>query len=243
MAANSKKNIAIGTQWGEGQLSLDTLLPISASSITQPAEAGSNVEAEDIPLSMTGATGAPAPNGSAVSQIQIPGMNDGRKGIGEMKPETQNGGDPPVVGRKPTGSDSAAQLFLHRQEWSEEDSLKVAIDLTSISASSVRYFEMGQDNAFHIGHVTKHDEDGFYLYTESQSHLSINGEPITGDPAKISGVLANYQFGGMTAVLAYLDSIKSDHLDEEPEGSQSLQANSPEHLKVNSPTENGDEVE
>lgn len=155
----------------------------------------------------------------------------------------QNGGDPPVVGRKPTGSDCAAPLFIANGEWSKEDSLKSAIDLTCVSPSSVRYFEMGQDNAFHIGHVAKHDADGFYLYTESQSHLSINGQPITGDPAKISGVLANYQFGGMTAVLAYLDSIKSDDFIEEPEGSESLAANSPEHLKVNSPTDNGDEVD
>lgn len=60
---------------------------------------------------MTGATGAPAPE-SAVSQIQIPGINDGRKVIGKMKPETRNCGDSPVVGRKPTCSDSAAQLSL-----------------------------------------------------------------------------------------------------------------------------------
>ena len=242
MGRNASKNIAIGTQQGEGQVSQCTVVPISASSFTQPAEAGRNVEAENIPLSMTGATCVPAPE-SAVSQIQIPGINDGRKGIGEMKPETQNGGDPPVVGRKPTGSDKAAPLFLHRQEWSEEDSLKLAIDITSISPSSVRYFEMGQDNAFHIGHVTKHDEDGFYLYTESQSHLSINGQPITGDPAKISGVLANYQFGGMTAVLAYLESLESIDSDAEPEGSECLPANSPEHLIDNPTSENGDDVE
>ena len=154
--------------------------------------------------------------------------------------EFGNGGNPPVVGRKPTGSDSAAQLFLHPKEWSEEDSLKLAIDLTSINPSSVRYFEMGRDNAFHIGHVTKHEEDGFYLYTESQSHLSINGQPVTGDPAKISGVLANYQFGGMTAVNAYLESLECEDSDEEPEGSESLQANSPEHMSINSASESGD---
>ena len=157
--------------------------------------------------------------------------------------EFENGGVPPVVGRKPTGSDNAAQLFLHRQVWSEEDSLKVAIDLTSISASSVRYFEMGQDNAFHIGHVTKHDEDGFYLYTESQSHLSINGQSVTGDPAKISGVLANYQFGGMKAVNAFLESLECDYSDEELEGSQCLPANSPEDLNIDSTSENGESVE
>ncbi len=115
MGRNASKNIAVGTQQGEGQVSQCTVVPISASSITQPAEAGSNVEVGNLPLSMTGATGAPAPE-SAVSQIQIPDTNVGRKGFGEMKPETQNCGDSPVVGRKPTGSDSVAQLSLASDE-------------------------------------------------------------------------------------------------------------------------------
>jgi hypothetical protein len=186
MAANSKKNITVGTQWGEGQVSLDTLLPISASSFTQPAEAGSNVEVGNIPLSMTGATGAPAPE-SAVSQIQIPDTNVGRKGFGEMKPETQNGGDPPMVASKPTGNSSVAQLSLASEEICTDKGLVVQ-----------------QDN------LNSHNPDLAYLDSSE-----------------------------FDAIEAFFESFVFVDSDEELEGSQSLQANSPEPVTIESTQRGG----
>jgi len=101
MAANSKKNIVGGTQRGEGQVSHDTVVPISASSFTHAAEAATNVET-DIPLSMTGATGASAPNGSADSQVPGTGENSQRKKGRKMKPMKKDGGEPPAVEPNPT---------------------------------------------------------------------------------------------------------------------------------------------
>lgn len=241
MAANSKKNIAIGTQWGEGQVSLDTLLSISASSITQPAEAGSNVEAENIPLSMTGATGVPAPE-SAVSQIQLPGMIDGRKGTGKMTPESQNGGDPPVVGRKPTGSDSAAPLFLtHRH--SESDVLETVSGLFGFDQPDPDDVDFGGECTIDIGGCYLADGPRFQVWYRHQIWIDVDHNPLKVEPEVVGNVLANYEYGGIDAVEAYLESLECNDSDEEPEGSQSLPANSPEHLKVNSQTENGDEVD
>ena len=44
----------------------------------------------------------------------------------------------------------------------------------------------------------------------------------------------------MTAVNAYLESLERDDSDEEPEGSESLPANSPEHVIITPALENGD---
>ena len=52
----------------------------------------------------------------------------------------------------------------------------------------------------------------------------------------------NYKLLGAEAVFAYLASRNGDS-DEEPEGSRSLQANSPEHLIDNPASGNGDDVE
>ena len=170
MAANSKKNIAIGTQWEEGQVSLDTLLSISASSITQPAEAGSNVEAENISLSMTGATGAPAPE-SAVSQIQIPDTNVGRKGIGEMKPESQNGGDPPVVVFVPTSGKQTLVAHLKSRHETHGYSEGIADEV------QVALVKMAMErNGLTIEQVSSDVEDNHYLMS-----IQVTDQVVIGD--------------------------------------------------------------
>jgi len=243
MAANSKKNIVGGTQRGEGQVSHDTVVPISASSFTHPAEAGTNVETENIPLSMTGANGAPAPSGSAVSQIQIPGIKDGRKGIGEMKPETPNGGNPPVVGRKPTGSEPAAPLFLPHRGWEEEElELKIRMML-HVDLDEVDSVDFGERCTIDTSGIEYGDGKGLVLWSCKHYFLYIDGEEVVVEQDTLGNVLANYEFGGSEAVNAYLASLESVDSDEELEGSQCLPANSPENLNIDSTSENGESVE
>ncbi len=239
MAANSKKNIIGGTQRGEGQVSHDTVVPISASSFTYAAEAATNVET-DIPLSMTGATGASAPNGSAVSQIQIPDIKDGRKGIGEMKPETPNGGDPLVVGRKPTGSDNAAHLYLHPKEWNEEVVLETAESMFGIDLASAESVDFCTDDcSVELGHCVFADGAELQVWTQTKVFVDYRQNVVHLSCNELGDMLANYQYGGIEAVDAYFASL-IEGSDEELEGSQCLPANSPEQVIITSALENGD---
>ncbi len=227
MAANCKKNIAVGTLRGDGQVSLNTVLPISSSFFTHPAEAGINVETEKIPLSMTGVNGAPAPSESAVSQIQIPDMKDGRKGIGEMKPDTPNGGDPLVVGPNPTGSDSAAQLFLPHRGWEEEELVLKIRMMLHVDLDEVDTVDFGERCTIDTSGIEYGDGKGLELWSCKHYFLYINGEEVVVEHDTLGNVLANYEFGGSEAVNAYLQSLERVDSDDEPEGSQSLAANSP----------------
>lgn len=238
MGRNASKNIAIGTQQGEGQVSQCTVVPISASSLCNAADAATNVETDIIPLSMTGATGAPAPE-SAVSQIQIPGINDGRKGIGDMKPETPNGGDPPVVGRKPTGSDKAAPLFFAHRQWDEEELAEKIRTLLHVDLDEVDSLDFGDRCTFEATGVEYADGKGLVLWSCKHYFLYINGEEVVVDQDELANVLVNYKLLGAEAVFAYLASRNGDS-DEEHEGSKSLPANSPEHVHIDSALENGD---
>lgn len=227
MAARSKKNIAVGTQRGEGQVSQCTVVPISASSFTQPAEAGSNVEAGVFPISMPGATGVPAPNETAVSQFQIPGIKDGRKGIGEMKPDTPNGGDPLVVGPNPTGSEPAAPLYLHPKEWDEEVVLETAESMFGIDLTSAESVDFCTDDcSVELGHCVFADGAELQVWTQMKVFVDYRQNLVHLNSNEFGDMLANYQYGGIEAVDAYFESLIEES-DEEPEGSQSLAANSP----------------
>ena len=242
MAARSKKNIAVGTQRGEGQVSQCTVVPISASSFTQPAEAGNNVEAGFFPISMPGATGVPAPE-SAVSQIQIPDIKDGRKGIGEMKPDTPNGGDPLVVGPNPTGSEPAAPLILAPTNWTNEEVLVKAESMFGFDCTTPTIVDFGDECTIDLGGCLVADGREFQVWYRTKIWVELHYNTLKVEPEVLGDVLANYEYGGVEAVEAYLDSIETDDFDEEPEGSESLAANSPEHEHIDSTSENGESNE
>ena len=241
MDANFDMIVDDGAEVGVGQAS-DAVAPISASSLFNAAEAATNVETDIIPLSMTGATGAPAPE-SAVSQIQIPGINDGRKGIGEMKPETQNGGYPPVVGRKPTGTDKAAPLFLAPSNWTDEEVLARSESMFGIDCTSPTIVDFGDDCTIDLGGCSLADGPEFQVWYRTQIWVELHHNTLKVEPEVLGDVLANYEYGGVEAVEAYLESLECEDPDEEPEGSESLAANSPEHVHIDSALEYGDDDE
>jgi hypothetical protein len=225
MAARSKKNIAVGTQQGEGQVSLDTVVPISASSFTQPAEAGPNVEVGVFPISMPGAIGAPAPKETAVSQFHFLDGDPSSK-VTEMLNKL-DGGNPPVVGRKPTGSEPSAPLFLRPQVWLEEEVLCKAEEMFGIEltgAESVDFF--GDDCCVEVGHCVFADGGDLRVWTQTKVIVDYRNNLVHLDDNGLGDLLANYEYGGIEAVDAYIESLVDDS-SEEPEGSQSLAANSP----------------
>ncbi len=140
--------------------------------------------------------------------------------------EFENGGVPPVVGRKPTVSENAAPSFLLHGPENEDERQALATHFLGVRPASVRFFEMGQESAFHVGHESQHFGDGLYLYTESQSHLTVNGTSIY-EPNLVAGVLANYKFAGMPAVQAYLESMMGSDVTHCPT-SMSLDGNAEE---------------
>jgi hypothetical protein len=238
MAARSKKNIAVGTQQGEGQVSQRTVVPISASSFTQPAEAGSNVEAGVFPISMPGATCVPAPNETAVSQFQFLDGDPSSKETEMLK--RLDGGVPPVVGRKPTGSDNAAQLYLHPKEWDEEVVLETAESMFGIDLTSAESVDFCTDDcSVELGHCVFADGAELQVWTQMKVFVDYRQNLVHLTCNELGDMLANYQYGGIEAVDAYFASL-IEGSDEELEGSESLAANSPEHVHIDSALDNGD---
>ena len=121
--------------------------------------------------------------------------------------EINEGGADPPSSDIPTEAIITKPVFLPHRIYSDNECQRLALSLTGIDPQSVRHFSVGQDCKFWIGHVTQSDLPGFYLYTESQSHLNVNGLPIHTDANYIANILSNYLFGGQKAVDAYLDSI------------------------------------
>lgn len=161
----------------------------------------------------------------------------------DMSRVFQNGGDPPVVGRKPTGSDSTAQVFLTHRGWEEEElELKIRMML-HVDLDEVDSVDFGERCTIDTSGIEYGDGKGLVLWSCKHYFLYIDGEEVVVEQDTLGNVLANYEYGGSEAVNAYLESLESDDFIEEPEGSESLPANSPEHLKVNSTSENGDEVD
>ncbi len=238
MAARSKKNIAVGTQRGEGQVSQRTVVPISASSFTQPAEAGSNVETGVFPISMPGATVAPAPNETAVSQFHFLDGDPSSK-VTEMLNKL-DGGSPPVVGRKPTGSEPAAPLFLAPTIWTNEEVLEKAESMFGFDCTTPTIVDFGDECTIDLGGCLVADGREFQVWYRTKIWVELHHDALKVEPEVLGDVLANYEYGGVAAVEAYLDSIETDDFDEEPEGSESLAANSPEHEHIDSALENGD---
>jgi hypothetical protein len=111
MDANFDMNVDDGAEMGVGQASIDAVAPISASSLFNAAEAAL-VEADNIPLSMTGATGVPALNESAISQIHLPGENDRGKEDRIMTPMKRQG-------ENPFDATSVASADTTRKTWFE----------------------------------------------------------------------------------------------------------------------------
>ena len=243
MDANFDTNVDDIAEVGVGQ-ALNAVAPISANSLFKPAVAGSNVEVGIFPASMSGATGVPAPNETAVSQFQFLDGDPSSK-VTEMLTRL-DGGNPPVVGRKPTGSEPAAPLFLAPQKWSKEAILDKFGSVFGIDICDHDFVDFGFKSTIALGNFEFEDDSsvGLSLWSSKRYYLDIGLHTVMFDGHELGDVLANYEYGGVQAVVAYLESVTVDNdSSAEPEGSQSLAANSPEHVTIDSALENGESDE
>lgn len=230
MGRNASKNIAIGTQQGEGQVSQCTVVPISASSFTHAAEAATNFETDIIPLSMTGATGAPAPNGSAVSQIQVSELTCKHL-------ETNTLSD--LFGHVPVGP----PMSLPPRNWTLEQLKEKIEDVLGLDCSGkvkISYSDKN-DGKFYLETCLVDDGQCTKLWSVETYMLDFSCNPLKLDNNMLGDVLANYEYNGICGVDMYLYHQCPERFttDEEPEGSESLPANSPEHVIITSSLENG----
>ena len=212
MGHKANKNIPIGTQHGE---------------------AGSNVEAENIPLSMTGATGAPAPNGSAVSQIQMSDSTYTHK-------ETMTLSD--LFGHGPVGPPSS----LPPREWTLEQLKGKIEDVLGLDCSGVVKiaFTDQSDGKFNVETCYFDDGQCAELWSVQTYRLHFSCSPLKFNSNMLGDVLANYEYNGICGVDMYLYGQYPELflVDEEPEGSHSLAANSPTgRIHSDSNKETGDQ--
>jgi hypothetical protein len=154
--------------------------------------------------------------------------------------EFENGGVPPVVGRKPTGSDNAAQLYLHPKEWDEEVVLETAESMFGIDLTRAESVDFCTDDcSVELGHCVFADGAELQVWTQTKFFVDYRQNLVHLNHNELGDLLANYQYGGIEAVDAYFESLNAES-DKELEGSQSLAANSPEHEDIESTSENGD---
>ncbi len=154
--------------------------------------------------------------------------------------EFENGGVPPVVGRKPTVSENAAPLYLHPKEWDEEVVLETAESMFGIDLTSAESVDFCTDDcSVEVGHCVFADGAELQVWTHTKVFVDYRQNLVHLNCNELGDMLANYQYGGIEAVDAYFESLIEES-DEELEGSQSLAANSPEQVIITSVLENGD---
>ena len=157
--------------------------------------------------------------------------------------EFEDGGNPPVVGRKPTGSDNAAPSFLAPSTWTDELVLEKAESMFGFDCTTPTIVDFGDECTIDLGGCLLADGREFQVWYRTKIWVELHHDALKVEPEVLGDVLANYEYGGVAAVEAYLDSLEADEFEAEPEGSQCLAANSPEVLNIDSTSENGESNE
>jgi hypothetical protein len=168
----------------------------------------------------------------------------------------------PEQHRRNSESTSVATFLPHR-EWSEDEVLELAESTLGIDCTGAETVQFEVDDAIsmELDHLLLVDGAEFQVWARTTIVFDYYQCPISLDQDQVGNVLANYKYGGLSAVDAYFESkdaeaevedqplpisamkehFASIHSEKQtseskPEGSDSLAANSPsdDHTEVNS---------
>jgi hypothetical protein len=174
-------------------------------------------------------------------------------------------------GKSQSGHESpesrAVATFLPHREWNEDEVLELAESTLGIECTGAETVQFEVDDAIsmELDHLLLADGAEFQVWARTTIVFDYYQCPISLDQDQVGNVLANYKYGGLSAVDAYFESkdaeadaedqplpisamkehFASIHSEKQtseskPEGSESLAANSPSDDHIDSALENGD---
>lgn len=121
----------------------------------------------------------------------------------------EDGGNPLVVGACPTGSSKTATTFLHHHTWEEDEVVDLIESVLGIDCSGVAEISFGKECGFTFQLKGCDVADGaeWQVWSTKNFSLEVDHDSLLVNHDVLGNVLANYKFGKLESVYAYLDSI------------------------------------